>query len=313
MVDRQRGNVTAVLKPAPRLGRRRDLVVLDHFGRPISRQVERNVARSLPRPWVWIPRREIIDPRSMPYPGVMPQMPPGAPAAAHASVSFVKVQIATSNSVGTITSIAAGDFVVQLAYRNNSTTPPTRATDWLTPPGTAENGADSMAVTIGYRYATGTSLAGGTWTNATATIALVYRNVHPTAPFGLGFVPKTATTPPVVIDPLLMAVGDGSSWVITFMNQRNTSNNFTPTTMGLTQRNGPVSSGTYSVQGGDTNGGVSAFAGANSGTGITGSNRWQNYTAELLAAVVYRSAAEKQTINIKTRTTWLPCWKFSAR
>jgi hypothetical protein len=235
------------------------------------------------RPALWLPERKIVPARMMPAPGA-PQVP-AKRSPAHAAIAFVKVQIATSNSVGSITGIASGDFVVQLAFRNNSTTPPTRATDWLTPPGTAENGADSMAVTIGYRHATGTSLAGGTWTNATAMIALVYRNVHPTEPFGLGFIHKTAATPPVVIDPMTMAVGDGSSWIVTFMNQRNTGNNFTPTTMGLTQRNGPTSSGTYSVQGGDTNGGVAAFAGASSGSGITGSNRWQNYTAELLAAV----------------------------
>jgi hypothetical protein len=235
------------------------------------------------RPALWLPDRKLVPARMMPGPG-SPQVPPKK-TPAHATIAFVKVQIATSNSVGSITGIASGDFVVQLAYRNNSTTPPTRATDWLTPPGVAENGADSMAVTIGYRYSTGTSLAGGTWTNASATIALVYRKVHPTAPFGLGFVHKTDAAPPVVIDPLLMAVGDGSSWIVGFMNQRNTGNNFSPSTMGLTQRNGPVSASTYSVQGYDTNGGVSAFAGANSGSDITGSNRWQNYTAELLAAV----------------------------
>jgi hypothetical protein len=178
------------------------------------------------RPALWLPDRKIIAPRSMPHPGVSPQAP-AKKTPAHATISFVKLQIATTNSVGSITGITSGDFVVQLAFRNN-TTPPTRATDWLTPPGAASNGADSMAVTIGDRYSTGTSLAGGTWTNATATIASS-TGTHPTAPFSAGFVHKTAAAPPVVIDPLLMAVGNGSSgWSVSCARERPASTSTRP-------------------------------------------------------------------------------------
>jgi hypothetical protein len=232
---------------------------------------------------LWLPERRIIDPRAVSF-----GMPPaGSSIVPHAAISFVKVQIANANTLGSIGSIQSGDIVIQLAFRNGSTTPPTRPGTWLTPNGTASNGADSMAVTIGYKYSTGTSLAGDTWTNATATIALVYRNAHATAPFSAeGFAYKTASTPPVVLDPKLMAIADGSSWIMGFMCTRATGINFNASTFGLTNRNGPTSAGNYSVQGYDTNAGVASFAGANSGAGITGSNPWQGYAAELLAAAL---------------------------
>lgn len=87
-------------------------------------------------------------------------------------ISYVSGASAASNTVS-MPSHQAGDMILVYAFRSNSTTPPSIPAGYIL--SYNPTGANTCAMTVGYKIATSGSEATGTWTNATSTIVVVYR------------------------------------------------------------------------------------------------------------------------------------------
>lgn len=139
----------------------------------------------------------------------------------------MSLSIKGSNSAAgttvTLPTHAIGDLIVIYAYRDGSTTVPTKPTASGTVPAwvdiDAATGANSNSLRCAYFKATATNHTSGTWTNATGMAAIVISGQH-TSPIG-GHTQSgstgngTATAPAIT-----QSVTDGSSLLLYFYGHR---------------------------------------------------------------------------------------------
>ena len=165
---------------------------------------------------------------------------------------------AKGTNTATAPAHAIGDILVVCATRNASVTPPGVGSGF-TSLGTKVQGTYSSV--IGFKIATSTSDATGTWTNATETIVQVYR---PTSgrTTGIGASASGGGTSSPAVYPALTLTGVGtSSWVVFFGGAKGASTTIDNVPSGATLRQDEI--GTGELAGFDTNGPVSSRSSSN--------------------------------------------------
>lgn len=129
-----------------------------------------------------------------------------------------------SGSSVTLPSHNVGDLILIFAFRDGSTTPPSAPAASGTVPAWVDidnvTGAAAAAVHTAYFQATATNHTSGTWSGATAMIAIVVTGQDVSAPIGghasATFTSTTTATAPAVT----MANTDGSSMLLHFYGHR---------------------------------------------------------------------------------------------
>lgn len=136
--------------------------------------------------------------------------------------------------IGTATSAAAinvaipthrvGDLIVIAAYRDGSTTTPSKPAASGTVPAwvdiTNNTGANTNSMRTAYFIATATNHTSGDWTNATGMMAIVVENFNEGAPIGAsaesgGTANGSATVPSITLQD-----ATGNSLILNFMGHR---------------------------------------------------------------------------------------------
>jgi hypothetical protein len=154
---------------------------------------------------------------------------------------------ATSVTIPTHTS---GDLIVIFAYRNSSTTVPSKpSASGNVPTWTdidAPSGADSNSCRTAYAVGTGTTTS-GTWTNATYLIAVVLRG-QDASPIGGHAESGSTSTTQAVAPSVTMTRTDGTSQLLHFMGHRaqasvDSSDDWASPPAGYTQQEALWSSG----------------------------------------------------------------------
>lgn len=209
----------------------------------------------------------------------------GIASSAHASISVTgSCSAATTNC--TLSGTATGDLIVVFHHRASTTAP---GTDGNT---AVQNFATSSGGTVGSirvtcrKASSGSDTASGTSSSSdfTAAISFAGTNVGTTANCGTTGIggtgcgttsncwAKTSTT--VTYRTLTMSNGDGSSWIVGFMN--GSASSVCDATV-LTARSSAGSGRAL-----DSHGGVSSYAGE---TCTVSSETWMSWTGEILQAL----------------------------
>jgi hypothetical protein len=197
------------------------------------------------------------------------------------SLTFVGSTTYSANN-GAPPTHQAGDLILILAGRGASVTAPTRPAGYLA----VETESNSTAVTcvgvLGWKIATSTSDASGTWTNASELIIAVYRpSSGNTVRVGQSAVNKS-TTATVNYPALTMAdPTSGNSWVLGFVFSSNITQAITAAPTGMSNRTSVVGT-TYQAALQDTNGGVSSWSSQNAN--VTGSGSTVTLMVEIVLA-----------------------------
>ena len=108
-------------------------------------------------------------------------MPGGAAGGVQNFISFVSGDAAESNTL-TAPTHKAGDIIFVVAYREGNSTPPTRPAGYETI--YYDTIPNTNSLTILYKFATSSAETIGTFTNANAIAAAVYRGVSQSNPLG---------------------------------------------------------------------------------------------------------------------------------
>lgn len=167
-------------------------------------------------------------------------------------------------SAATVTPPAhqAGDLLVIFAFRGGSTAAPSLPSGWtsiLTKSGT------TCSARLGYKIATATNDASGTWTNASELTCHVYRAASGDT-LGIGVSASAASTTATVNYPALSLVdASGNSWVAGFAGCNNTAETINTAPSGMTNES-HVTGASYQAAGHDTEGGVSSWSSTNATT-----------------------------------------------
>lgn len=193
------------------------------------------------------------------------------------AVSRIAADSADGTSV-TVPVHQVGDLLLFWGFRDGSNSTPTVPADLTTLETVTSNSAGSA---LAYKIADTTTETSGTWTNATEVAVVIYRGVHQTTPVGDSAV-ATGSGTTLTFPALIMAVGDGTSWVagLCFHRSINTTLSTAPTGMTnfLNEQNGGDE-----VAGHDTNAGVASWSEQTASVGGTSSG-WAAYTVEVRAA-----------------------------
>jgi hypothetical protein len=104
----------------------------------------------------------------------------------------------SSGNAPTFPAHVAGDLVVVAAQGSSSTSTPVPSlpAGWTQAYRSSSN--QGCPVLIGYRFATASNTAGGSWANAAYNCAYVFRNVDTTTPFGVFNSTMNAASTPAV-------------------------------------------------------------------------------------------------------------------
>lgn len=156
------------------------------------------------------------------------------------ALSRVGGSSAASTSIA-IPAHVAGDLIVIWAFRDGSTTPPTKPTAGGTVPSfttvDGPTGANSCSAICAWAFATGTTDTSGTWTNATGISVEVWRGADANSPIG-GHAQSGASVASganIVIPAITLQDPTGASAILAFAGHRNvTAWNAPPA--GYTQR-----------------------------------------------------------------------------
>lgn len=203
-----------------------------------------------------------------------------APQAPDAPITYI-ASTYTNGNTATIPSHQVGDLIVIIAARSGSNTPPTIDPSFTTLDASL-GGSGSAAGAIGYKIAASNSEVSGTWANANAMTAAVYRNVDATTPIPVRS--KNANWAGAINYPALtLTVTDSSSRVVAYGFHRSATASFASapgaTSTRLTYTNGStIGVGLY-----DTNVGVASWSSTNQSVSGT-SNAYFSVVFELKAA-----------------------------
>lgn len=199
-------------------------------------------------------------------------------------------------TTATVTAHAIGDYIVIFAYRNAVTAPtlPAGFTSIVTSSGNANS------FIVGYKIATATNDASGTWTNANVLHTAVYRGVT-----GIGAkvgATKAASTTATISALTLLGL-NGNSWVAAFAGSKQTTAQGTPLA-GATTSRGAQAGTTSNAIWADTNAGVSSFSATTSSnnTSVTSSGG----AVELLCSDLAVSLTDDFSGGSIDSTKWVP-------
>jgi hypothetical protein len=188
-------------------------------------------------------------------------------------VSVSQVGAATGTTTCTVPAHNIGDLIVIFAYRSGSTTAPTLGagfTNLRTQSGTTCSGR------IGFRVATSTSDASGTWTNASHLTCLVYRssNYSTGSSLYIGTTASTSSTTTTVNYPAItLKHTDTTSWVIGFAGTSvATAALSTHAPAGMTFFTNSDVTATTEVCAFDTNGAVASWSSTNTTVSAAGNS-----------------------------------------
>jgi hypothetical protein len=113
-----------------------------------------------------------------------------------------------------------GDLILAYAYRDGSTTAPTLPSGWTSI--ASANGANTNSALLAYKVAASGSETATGFTNATALIVQIYRNVDQSSPIG-GNNFDTGSSTTISYPEVTMSVTNGTSWVVGFSGHRSTN------------------------------------------------------------------------------------------
>ena len=197
-------------------------------------------------------------------------------------MAISRVGSQTGTNTVTLPAHQAGDLIVYFAYRDGSNTAPSLpgSRNW-TPQ--YNGGANTNSLRVAYKIAAGSSETTGTFTNATSSIAVVYRGVNQSTPVGDGQ-PGGASSTTLSYTGLTLANSAGASWVVGFGGHRSANVAIDTAPTGLPNVTS-VSDATDEAALFDSNGGVTAWTTQTAAVGGTSSG-WRTYTLEIRHADV---------------------------
>jgi hypothetical protein len=166
-----------------------------------------------------------------------------------------------------------GDLIIAFAFRDGSTVAPTLGSGFTST--TTRTGTLSSCI-VGFRRATVTNTATGTWTNATSVIFVIYRGVGSIGGTSVDSGSSTTINYPAVT----LTNQTGSSWVVGFAGHRSTNVAIQTAPTGMVNRIS-VSDATDEAASHDTNSGFSSFTSRTASVGGTSSG-WVSATIELI-------------------------------
>lgn len=210
------------------------------------------------------------------------------------AISVIGTVSAAATSL-TPTTHAVGDLIVIYAFRS-AITAPTLPAGFIN---VITNTGNSNSFRVGYKFATSTTDASGTWTNASGLICTVYRGV--TAIGASNGTTKAAATT-ATIAALTLINANSASWVVAFAQHAATSTQGTPlagaTTSRATQTAGTFNAGLF-----DTNAGVNSFSATTSSntTSVVSSGG----AFELIAADAASTLSDQFNQTSLNTTNWL--------
>src|SRR3989344_456439 len=106
-------------------------------------------------------------------------------------MAITLVGTATGTNTATPPAHQAGDLFLVFSFRDGSATAPTLASGFTT---SSNGGGNTCSHRVGWRIASSSSDAVGTWTNATSLILVVLRGANQTTPIGANNLSTGAST-----------------------------------------------------------------------------------------------------------------------
>lgn len=197
------------------------------------------------------------------------------------AITRVGIETASATTV-TVPAHEVGDLILIWALRGGSTTAPTLPAGYSPIQTESESTATSCSARLGYKIATSTSDASGTWTNASELLCHVYRASSGYAlRIGQSAVSKS-TTAEVTYPALTLADSfSGNSWIVGFVGAGNKTQAISSAPSGMMNESS-VTGATYSAAGQDTNEGVSSWPSTNAD--VTGTGSTVSATVEIVLA-----------------------------
>ena len=128
--------------------------------------------------------------------------------------------VAYGTTTATIPAHDIGDLIIIAAFRDGSSTSPTLGSGFTS---MATNLLNTAGARVGYRYATVTNTASGTWTNATDLIAMVFDKDELLADALGAFSKATGTASSLTWPALTLEATDGSSTILSIAMHRSTN------------------------------------------------------------------------------------------
>jgi len=200
-----------------------------------------------------------------------------------------------------------GDLILAFAFRDGSTTAPTLGSGFTS---TTTQTGTSSSCRVGFRRATVTNTATGTWTNATSVIFVIYRDVGAIG----GFSSTSGSSTTINYPEVTLTDQAGSSWVAGFSGHRSTNVAIETAPLGMVNRVS-VSDATDEAAAHDTNGGLTSFAARTAEVGGTSSG-WVSATVELIDGSATASVTGEQLLAdnfiYPSSSNWYP-WYFEPR
>jgi hypothetical protein len=171
--------------------------------------------------------------------------------------------------------ILAGDLIIVCAYRDGSTTSPTAPAEYPIENAIRIGGNNNNSNNVRYKIAVGGETSTDTWTNATAVVAVVYRDAAIGASAQNGDTVASVTYPA-----LTLQNGSGTSWVVGFAGHRSVDTALETPPTGWGNRSSFVDA-TCEAAIHDTGAGVASWAGEAVSVGGTAAG-WRAVTVEML-------------------------------
>lgn len=166
------------------------------------------------------------------------------------AISFIN-RVSSTGTSATWPAHQVGDLLIVFAYRNTTTAPALPAGYTLV----NTNSGNVNSYTVGYKIATSTSEAFGTWSQAGIVTGHIYRGALSVAANAGNTKAANAVAD---IPGLTLSYTDGTSWVVVFAGSRGTGTQGN-TLNGSTTSRGTQVGTTAKTIGADTNGSVSSF------------------------------------------------------
>lgn len=211
-----------------------------------------------------------------------------------------------TTSIASMPTHQAGDLLLAFAFRDGSTSAPTRPSGWTN---IASSGGNTCSICCAYKVAASGSETSGTWTSATSLIIVVYRGQRSAGtPIG-AFAHTGGASTSITYPAITLWHTTGSSWVSGFAGHRSANVAIETAPSGMTNVTS-VSDATDEAAAHDTNAAVSSWSPAAASVGGTSSG-WRSITVEILADETFTATmAPTETADspaiapIPTPVTW---------
>lgn len=180
-------------------------------------------------------------------------------------MAISRIGTVSGTTTCTVPTHQVGDLIVIFAYRAGSTSAPGLGSGYLSQ---LTKSGTTCSARVGWKIATATNDASGTWSNASQIVCHVYRasDFLSGGSVRVGASASSSSTTNTVNYPALTMVhSDGTSWVAGFAGVNNTTQTVNTAPSGMTNESSAVGAST-SIAGQDTNGSVSSWSSTNATT-----------------------------------------------